>query len=280
MKRSILAALILGLAAFPSSSAERKQGVAKARKGAVELTLRLHNTQLKRGEPIWFQVEVKNLGKEPFQPDDAFFGIGRKFLDSLNLNTDVKRGIYLVIKDSAGHPLKPEFPIPYRCWEHIPVDTDAYFEKNWRPVDPKVEKRIAGWRAQGLGTDEIQRRLDKEREKTPREVKPDPDDLPPYELLPGRSIHTPTWVFPGICKGDRPAAPKPPEGFAELIQVGFDPDTQFSGLEPGSYTIVGAYNNVPDKTEIEVDRKIGRPTERGPWRIRLATPPIAFTVAP
>lgn len=291
-----------------------------ARKGPLELTLRVYDTRLKlhnrikkkydldkynadsatggydagrrvgqyldpssyrstvtvRGaDPIWFQIELKNIGKRPFwvSDHDLFDGDDRQFTNAL-----LHGGLRVILEDASGKEVSGYDPGWGRM--HGCPGNGAEVDGSRRPsylLSPDLQRVYDEARKKGLSPKEAASKVDARRhEQEAREaVKAAPGQS--YHLAPGQSVVTREFVYTGPCPGDRPDAPTPPPGrYAEL----YTQDNDIKHLDkPGRYRIYAVYDHAITAGMRELDRRLHlAPLKPGSENIFLKTPEIPIEV--
>lgn len=154
----IVAAFLLALFC-PSASAAPKppfEAEVTASSGPVQLTFRVHHTKLRGGwsednpfayDALYFQIELKNIGSEPFMVLDRIFKDGHEL-------GVYERGIYLEVRDSSGNVVEP-----FVAWGESSCRIQGVH--NWRieDVDAETQRRINQWKKEGVSNAEIKARL-------------------------------------------------------------------------------------------------------------------------
>jgi hypothetical protein len=283
------------LLALPLSAAQQKFPEVTARKGPIQLTLRLYKTKLQRHktvrdyrdsqywldgangrhplnekitpeewakdpkhitwlpEPIWFQIEIKNIGKKPLNINDAvlFYGNDKGFADALRRNTEERRGLYVAVKDEKGRMVKGFFP--QHLWHGCPENRRGLYNLRAFPPD----------------------------EDEPNDNQKLKNSSSSYSrgLAPSQSITTRTWAFRGYCKNDHPNPLTPPEGFAELFN--FNKEFETTILKPGRYRVYAVYDYEPRPKEEKIFREFHlMPSRHDIEDIELKTPTITIEIEP
>ncbi|HVC09463.1 MAG TPA: hypothetical protein VNH15_05955 [Elusimicrobiota bacterium] len=239
---------------------------ATARKGSVQLALKIYNTRItrhygiekvfdsirslkthnvrvKRAQPVWFQLEIKDVGKDALPTNGMFAKNAARFFErNWEQYNGGRYGTYLVVMGPDG---KPE------PWKQYP-----YFHMH----GCELPKSMAGF---FVVPDFMPHESDAQERKNA------------VTLSPGQSARTPTWVLPGECPGDRPNPPTPMPSYAELWHFSFD--------RPGKYTVWAVYDVEPLSKEDmkgftpDLVKVLGKKLD---WQVHFKTPPIAITVLP
>ena len=207
-----------------TQSGKAKEAMAEATglKKPVELTLRILETKIKRGERLWYQIQVKNVGEHEIQVMDRF--LFNPFRLQSNL-TDSGQHIYLVLQGPDGEKL-PLAWLGRDVASYVPVD----------PKDPYValvkEHARRSGKEDELSMAALQSKLGKY----------EPIVVPWMNLPPGKSIESLPWAFNpyltwGGAPNKGPGERKPRGDFAEL---------PFFELEDsGRYRIKAVYDEIP-----------------------------------
>jgi len=242
---------------------------ATARKGSVQLTLRIyntritrryviekvfdsinsletHNVRIKRAQPVWFQLKIKDVGKDALPTNGMFAKNAARFFErnweQNNSKPKYYSDTYLVVIGPDG---KPE---PWKQYPYLHMHGCGL---------PK------SWMGFFVVPDLMSHESDAQERKNS------------VTLSPGQFARTPTWVLPGECPGDRPNPPTPIPGYAELWHFSFD--------RPGKYKVLAGYDVEPLSKEdmkgltpdlIEILEK------KEDYQVHFKTPPITITVLP
>lgn len=271
------ASVAVMIMALPCSAGQ--QGMATVRRGSLELTLKMYKTKVKRGEPIWYQIQIRNVGKEPMSLyDNAFFtGNDAQFLAALEKAEQSSRGLKLKARNREGKPVGYYFhPVPIDMCPEDMDDTPFGSRDRIAHATPeeyaKVDAMIAAWRKQGLSSDQIQLKLnDYSREQArEKERKSEPKSV---MLGPGQKATTRSWVYKPACRSWRPNPPTPPEGFAEF------PQDEKNPLSPGEYEFHVVYDQrLSAENRAYFKKKHMR--IRDHEDMRLATPLVTVEIQP
>lgn len=204
-----------------------------AQKGAVKLTLRVYRTKLKRGESLWAQIALTNVGQGPFLIQDAVFYGSMPFPDAKDRHSS---GVYVRIIDQTGKTLRRE---PPWCDAEVLLPT-----KPSQPLTPdqqdlaeqlRFEKKLE---SEGVAEQERTRRLvefvhlqgarheEEAREGSAKRGR---------TLSSGQSIaQIPFAEDRGfICRPDAPGTPV--GSFSEISSA-------YYHFEPGRYRVQAAYD--------------------------------------
>lgn len=249
-----------------------------AKKGSIQLTLRLYRTKVRAKKSLWYQIELKNVGKKRILIDDKIFSDPW----AMHENLFRERGIYLDITappgtyNTQGWPRhKHDGPSP-----KLRMGGEGRVQWDWQTMDysPQEKKELAGleakWTKEGLS--EAQRvdkrvgwrqvwilRKESEQDTDPRRMK---------WLVPGASTATFAWAY----RDEDPDAPHEDPHFRDVA----DEENQV-----GDYTQLWSYFiDVPGKYRIRVvyDHSFGPSPSVEPesWNIKFKTPQIEFEVEP
>lgn len=245
---------------MPAPGAAEKvaaQAEVKGSSGPVELAFRLHKTQIKAGDYLWQQILIRNIGEKMFVVADQVFHDPR----SLRKHSDSGYGIYVEAIGPDGRRMKVEYsmnrPAP-------PMDEEV---SGLQEVDgPKEQAMLDGWKKQGLGPEEVNRKL-LDYNMNKRSSAAIRRRWPVIKLLPGQSAETKSAFFYSIRDeiNEKPV-PQPIGDFAQIDFFYFD--------KPGNYRIRAVYDHLPRK----LTRKYG--SLESPSDVLVRTPWVPVTVLP
>lgn len=235
------------------------QAEVKASSGPVELTLLLHNTQLKAGDYLWQQVRMRNVG------DKEIVVAGDVFHDPWALR-DQSRSEYFVYLEARGPDGKP-LKVNYQAYREEKPDHIADVVSGLLEVEGREEKAMLdGWRKQGLSDREIGYKLIEFNTNKKRKVESDQHN-PGIRLLPGQSVETKSaFFYSGLDRIHKRPVPHPIGDFAQVDFFFFD--------KPGKYKVRAAYDGLPGK----LAREAGLPSYPGDVLVR--TPWVSVEVLP
>lgn len=240
------------------------QAEVKSSSGPVELTLRLHKTQLKLGDSLWHQIRVRNVGKEELLVTDQIFH------DPWELRHSIPKrgggggwGIYIEVIGPDGQ--LAEAPLSQDDHTDESTEISGLLEVE----GPKETAMLEGWKKQGLSTLKINKKLLAYNLKKRAEA-----DLraerPVIKLKPNEAAETKSWFYYSDTERRRKKpVPRPIGDFQEL---------EFIELrKPGTYKVRAGYNyRISKEDELEY-RKMGM----SPYnRVFVLTPWIGATVLP
>lgn len=235
----------------PAVSAARAEAEATATKDPIKLTLRLLKTKVSKGEPLWYQVELKNIGNKPIEVyADIFVDPGKSLTDPV--------GIWFEVLSPDGTPLHEK---PAEDYVFMPGSQREEAKRN-PERDKKIDELLKKWKAEGNDPIQITKKLlqyqiDNERPERAVTL---------FSLPPGASTTTAAWSdqnFYDERKGE--LRPKAKGGYAELWAYFF-------------------YQVGRHKVRIVYDERLRSPKRHGgrdnPWNIHFETPYIDFEVVP
>ncbi len=206
--------------------------------GPVKLTLRVYKTRIKLNEPLWFQIEVKSVGKGHILVRDAAFE------DASELCSPGRFGVRLEIRGPDGRQ-------PYRFTPAVKHEIDA------APIPDTAEYRSLRKQMEkdGVPEREIVRRLTDRQIEEFRRTQPGPKV---WKLLAGESVVTPSFVWKGwpTVRGVKTETAEPLGQYAEL------PCYRWT---IGRHKIRATYDNRSDGS-------------RYPWRVMTETRWVEFEV--
>lgn len=270
---------VLMLLTTPSSAARPLPGTATARKGPIELTLKLYKTTIKRGEPIWWQIQIKNISKKPLAVYDKelFNGNDEQFKEKLAQGQLLHMGLYVEARAQGGESIYPYFH-PGRidiCPEEL-VSTMTFAERyngQAAPMSPEFQAMAERWRKKGLSPQQINEKLNRHLHE--RHQSEERKNRPPLiELKPGQKATTRSWAYHPDCKSFRPNPPMPPKGFAEFAQ------SDDTSLPPGRYRFYVVYDHSRSALDRKFDAEHHINIPDSPEHIRLVTPSVGMEILP
>lgn len=314
----IIAAFLLAVlspSAFAAAPTPPFEAEVTSSSGPVQLTFRVHHTTLTWGDAptpdgsaplfgrdgLFFQIEIKNIGKEPFTVFDPIFGDGSRQSAGIAL----QKGILLEVRDSSGNIVEPYFHVWSGCRSpHI-----AEGSKVEEP-SPEVQRQIDQWRKEGVPGSEIQARLHpslhiqrtmaakwkewkamglSQAEMDRREARLTKEliekykgfgRLPPPDfeatLQPGQSVVTPPWSSTDCNEGLRDLIPPHPP-FTEAEGYTFKL-LRWKKSTLGRYTIRAIFENRINPEHYRELKKMGFRMDPYPDQVRVETDPIPFRV--
>ena len=300
MKRKVatpaaFALVVLAMAASPVFSLHPPpEATATAKKGPVQLTLRLYRKKVKAKKSLWYQIELKNVGKEKIAVDD------RIFLDpwQMHQNCSKQQGIYFevqAVRFSDGSTPEKNPPKPYDVPFQRQIGAQGvhydFFsgvaESEGKAVNAELKKLEVTWEKDGFS--QVQKELARDRfwSDWNEKKRNTEDEAKRLWLAPGASTTTIAWAFEGepetLDKINRlkAAGVKGPE-FEKNIERFHEID----GVENqiGDYTQLWDYEfEKSGKYRIRAiyDRDVGyeaKELARSPWYVRIKTPFIDFEV--
>lgn len=254
----------------------KAEAEAVAVNGPLELTLRVHKTRIKSWEEsLWYQVSLRNLGKE----DIAIFD--KAFLRPSPVEMHRSAGISLWVTGPDGKVLKPSPRLGDGAvlmpgspsWPIQEGDTrdkatqQQLIDTMWsdRATLRLRAEYAQGLRAKGVPEKEIDRRTEKFNEEHPLSDDGAKHKPGPYILLqPGASI---TNVASAREATSDPALPR---GYTEFWGYWY--------TKPGKYRIKAAFDNRSSSVAAEYDKKHGIPPRED--AVFVETKAIEFEVVP
>lgn len=254
---TVIGALIGSIQGFSASALPNLTPTAEANgmKAPIELTLRLFQTRIKVDEPLWGQIELKNIGKKDLTVTDDMFFKPWPIADQSE-----QKPIYVAVLDAKGRPVKPLAGV--YDWHGRPM-TRKLSDLN-PDEDRKLRMMLDEWKRAGLSKEEIygnlrkyddlQNRAKDEAEWTSRNS----------QIAPGASLKTRPWAHHDRNpNGDEPST----------LPVGQFSELKYHFTKPGKYSIHAVY----DYRISERMKKLIKPTE---MNILVKTKPITFEVIP
>ncbi|MCX5795266.1 MAG: hypothetical protein NTY77_07230 [Elusimicrobia bacterium] len=228
-----------------------------ASSGPVQLTLRIYKKQIRAHHPLYYQIELKNIGTRPFPAvDDAFIDPWAQ--------EHRRVGVYLdVIGPDGKAPNRAELPPPFS------LNVDPFKVGALPPPETKAgaafRKKLEGMSAleRSLAVGDYLRQGTAEYEKTrPRKG---------ILLEPGASTTTVAWVLQDELQIMAGKPPRQPVGqYTEFVVLDFSP--------PGKYRIRTVYDYLPGGwlTKFNGEHHL----QPHPDQVKVATPFIEFEVLP
>lgn len=258
MKRLRITLLLL-LAPLAMAADIKPGAEVTAAKSPIQLTLRLYKTTVKVKESLWYQIELKNVGKKRIHVLDNIF----KDPWQLKENSRWRVGIYLEVIDPDGEkvPVKMEGMAPHWDYADKPSLTPAE-DKELAAVYEKAKRegldeqhthlRVLAWN--GKWNDKKQSEERSDRKKW-------------LWLKPGESIKTLPWAYQSEeALRRREPAPKPIGDFAQLWM--------YLLLDPGRHKIRAVYDYAPIALTERLDRKYGIKASEEFVRVKTAFVPF------
>lgn len=242
-----------------SASAIEAQAEVKASSGPIELSFRLYKTQIKAGESLWHQIQIRNLGNKEITIVDPVF----QDLWELRRNIHAERGVLIEVRDPGGKPLGVAFNLDGRG-NDFRNEVSGLLE-----TETAEEKAMVGrWKEQGLTPEAIDRKLvDYNIEKKNRLERDGPRTV--ANLRPGESVKTGSWLL--YTEWDRLRKRPQPFPIGDFAQLRF-----FDLAKPGVYSVRAVYNYAPTTWLMKI--RGGVPIQ--PWEVLARTPWIKVTVTP
>jgi hypothetical protein len=284
VRRTGLAAAALAAAASAFALHPPPEKTVTATKGPIQLTLRLYKTKVKVEKSLWYQIELKNVGKKRILVTDRIFW--DPWAMHVNINYGV--GIYVevtapkgkyhkAIRDRTGR--KRDETTPLLRWNAEYPHYD-YVDKPLTPeqdaaIKKDVAKKEAEWERQGLSETEKTIKRAELNSSWNFELKLQEDRSKLFWLEPGASTTTFAWAY---WDAD-PYADHSLEGIGEEKQVGdYTQLFSYDLKAPGKHKIRAVYDYSVSAANQRSRRKSGVPIDRSETRVE--TPPIAFEVVP
>lgn len=227
-----------------------------ASSGPVQLTLRIYKKQIRAHHPLYYQIELKNIGTRPFP------AVADAFIDPWA--QEQNHGVYLDVVGLDGKaPNRAELPPPFS------LNIDQFKVGALPPAETKegaaFRKKLEGMSAlaRSLAVGDYLRQGAAEYEKT----------QPPKGILlePGASTTTVAWVLQDELQIMAGKPPRQPVGqYTELVVLDFAP--------PGKYRIRAVYDYRPDGWTIKWNKEHHRQPDEAQTLVK--TPFIEFEVLP
>ena len=251
--RAVVVAVLLapfwgGLAFGAGPKAEKE---VTARKGSIQLTLRLYKTKLKKEyfSNLWYQLELKNVGKKAIFIADKLFEDPKYMWDA----SRARYGVYIEVTE-------PDWKL---MDAHMGELHGHLVYKPFSPEDKKkVKVAVAKWKSEGLSPQQIDLELlgfetsdDKQKRLHPK---------PQGAMLePGETLATPPWLSPD----SREVGKSPVESFTELDAYLF--------YRPGKFKIRAVYvKGLRQRAVKKVNKSLDD------YVISVATPRIEVEILP
>ena len=274
------------------------EAAAVGKKGPVQITLRLLKTTVQVKKSLWFQLELKNIGKEKLRVPDRIFRdmwqLYRNCYDQDQTYIEVQ-----AVRSADGKPIKDASPKPYLRSEGPPPVFYPHYEYLGGPDDPALGKQVndrldkleAQWTKEGLS--ELQKKVKRHDfwSDWNRELRNEEDRAKSFWLAPGASTATYAWTYPGpyhINDVEEDLGPirdakasgdttHDPDGLLAEYDIEKQVDNYaqlwfFQFEKPGRYKVRAVYD-----WDVGYDRQR---LARSPGYIRVRTPYIEFEVLP
>lgn len=238
--------LIALLAALPCLAATAAL-TATAKKGPVQVTLRLHKSKVKLGRSLWYRLELKNVGKKALRVED------RVFLDpwAIYKNSRIKSGLYLEVLDPDGEPLTVRAGGDRQRYDWQPPAGEDY---SFTPAErAEIVSLKEKWKREGKSLQEIAIAegswLDSLVDKKNLAERIDPRKQ--LWLAPGRSTATVAWSDrgPGQYVGR--------EDDDVALAAGYTQLWTYALLSPGKYRVRAVYDHAQPESAAEFRKKYG-----------------------
>lgn len=204
------------------------QAEVRASSGPVELTLLLHNTEIKVGDYLWQQIRLRNIGDAPMTVSDQVFHDPWE----LRKHSDSQYGIYLEALGPDGKPMKIVFDR-----ERSATPRDEEVSGLLEVEGPQEQAMLERWKTQGLSPEEINRNLLDFNLKKRRGASAK-GRWPVVILSPGQSAETKSAFFYSLR--DEINGKPTPVPVGEFGQINF-----FHFLSSGEYKIRAVYDYQP-----------------------------------
>ena len=221
IKAAALAVLCLALQASAFALHPAPEASSVGKKGPVQLTLRLYKTRVRVKKSLWFQLELKNIGKEKIWVSE------RAFRDMWQLfrNCHDQFEVYIEVKavgESDGEPaltasgerskrhkgrwrknyLRPAYgpfpPVFLPHYDYVGGPDDPVLGK---ALNDRLDKLEAQWVKEGLSD---QQRSIKRHDfwgDWNKEMQTAEDRAKSFWFVPGASTATAAWSYPGPKNG-------------------------------------------------------------------------------
>lgn len=238
------------------------QAEVKASSGPVEISFLLHKTEIKRGDYLWHQIRLRNVGEKPLIVSAKVFREPWELAHA----SDSGYGVYLEALGPDGSKLKVQYPLPAHLESYSSEDVSGMLEVE----GPEEKAMLDAWKKQGLSQIQIDRKLlDFNMQK--RLAAESKRTMPAIKLMPGQSVETKsTFSYSAKDKTNGKSIPKP---IGEFGQIDF-----FDLNAPGEYRVRAVYNHSPTKTSMQIDREFNHGPD--PSEVFVHTPWISVKVIP
>ena len=256
---------------------------ATAKKGPIQLTLRLYKTTLKSEKSLWYQIELKNIGKEPIEVEDRIFR--DPWVMRYNIRDRV--GIYFDVIPPAGtykgHKWPTDSgitPLLSRPIGGLGIPHWDWHREGYSAADKKELADLeAKWAKDGLSeTEKVKAKHRWVEDWTSRkESEERADPAKKRWLAPGASTTTLAWAYRDPDPNPSLHSPfqaelrneeAPVGDYAQLFDLYFRP--------VGKYRIRAVYDYAFSKESRRKFEKLG--IKIAPWEVRIETPDIGFEV--
>ncbi|MFA6092597.1 MAG: hypothetical protein WCU88_03940 [Elusimicrobiota bacterium] len=246
--KTLLALLLISSSTWSVSclAAGTRMPEVSASSGPVKIGLRVEKTRLRRGEFVWAQLSMTNLGRKPMLENvDTLFRKDKDFGEIMATNAQAHRGIYLVMTAPNGSEMLWHHPFrEFFAGEDNPLK-DLNCLNGGVPWPPKAVLA----------------------------------DTSPYELRPGQTIKTGSWFDRGVCTDERVPLPKPHGDLAELSYFHLEkPGIYKLHAAYNETPYCNKEGQQRDPTRVDYCRKY--PEKTGDWNVVFQTVPIIIEVLP
>lgn len=253
--------------AAPTNAAVEAAAQAKAAKGPVQITLRLHGTKVKVGKSLWYKLELKNIGKTKMLVDDWTF----KDPWGMHENCRKRYFTYLEVIGPDGKPLMVKRGGGMVTWDYVRESGPSL---KFTPEEYKeIDAMRADWKKRGLSEQDQSIALSRWNveinDKRQRAELADPTKQ--LWLKPGASTTTATWAYRDPSEyADRSFEEAQVEDYTQLWS--------YLLYRPGTYRIRAVY----DRDIGAANRKeaVADGVKIPSWSVKVKTPFIQFEVVP
>lgn len=281
----LITALAVLFVAFPGFSLNQPPAATStAKNGPIQITLRLYKTTVERERSLWYQIELKNVGKEKIKVTDKIF----RDPWAMHENIFRRAGIYLDVTAPPGRYLDAHWP-PHKADGKSPqlrrgagTVRYEYAEKSGvspadgKAANEKLDRLEAKWKKEGLS--ETQKTVARHDfwSAWNEELMRKEDEANVFWLKPGASTTTLAWSYrdldPYAVHSGKDANVQDEEkqigGYAQLWS--------YLLFYTGKHKIRAVYDYGVGDEERALDKKYGGGAS--PWRLEVRTPEIEFEV--
>ena len=226
----IVALALIGLAFAPSWAGTLRPSPEKtvtAKKGPVQITLRLYKTKVKSQKSLWYQIELKNVGKKRIRIEDRIF----KDPWAIRGNIRDRFGIYLDVMPPPGRYSGNNWPLQRNEFTPLlrrPVGGLGLTHRDWhgRGYSPEDKQKLADLEARlkREGRSDVEIKVARSQWIDAwiarQEMDEDTDPKNQSWLEPGASTTTMAWAYRDPDPSPYLHTPKMAEMTDEEPQVG------------------------------------------------------------